>query len=79
MARKPRQRQRLFRWLMYAIAIVVVVLAILLGDWERIGFNFFNLEVMADMFPEVLTIAQGKSYPPDRVRFVHTTRDRELA
>jgi polar amino acid transport system permease protein len=57
MAMKPRQRQRLFRWLMYGIGIVVVVLAIVLGDWERIGFNFFNLEVMADMFPEVLTIA----------------------
>lgn len=42
---------------MYAVAVVIVVLAIVLGDWERIGFNFFNPEVMADMFPEVLTIA----------------------
>jgi polar amino acid transport system permease protein len=42
---------------MYALAVVVVVLAIVLGDWERIRFNFFNVEVMADMFPEVLTIA----------------------
>ncbi|HUG07572.1 MAG TPA: amino acid ABC transporter permease [Acidimicrobiia bacterium] len=57
MAMKPRQRQRLFRWVMYAIAAVVVGLAVLVGDWERIGFNFFNLEVMGRMFPEVLTIA----------------------
>jgi polar amino acid transport system permease protein len=42
---------------MYALAVVIVVLAIVGGDWERIGFNFFNLEVMGDMFPEVLTIA----------------------
>ena len=42
---------------MYAIALVVVVLAVLIGDWDRIAFNFFNPEVMADMFPEVLTIA----------------------
>jgi polar amino acid transport system permease protein len=42
---------------MYALGVVVVALAIVLGDWERIAFNFFNLEVMADMFPEVLTIA----------------------
>jgi polar amino acid transport system permease protein len=54
---KPRQRQRLFRLLMYAIGLIVIVLAIVLGDWERIAFNFFNPEVMADMFPEVLTIA----------------------
>ncbi|MGD2044119.1 MAG: amino acid ABC transporter permease [Acidimicrobiia bacterium] len=57
MAMKPRQRQRLFRLLMYAIGLIVIVLAIVLGDWERIAFNFFNPEVMADMFPEVLTIA----------------------
>lgn len=42
---------------MYVIALAVVVIAVIGGDWERIGFNFFNLEVMADMFPEVLTIA----------------------
>ena len=57
MAMKPRQRQRLFRWVMYAIAAIVVGLAVVVGDWERIGFNFFNLEIMGRMFPEVLTIA----------------------
>lgn len=57
MAMKPRQRQRLFRLLMYAIGLAVVILAIIFGDWERIAFNFFNPEVMADMFPRVLTIA----------------------
>ena len=57
MAMKPRQRQRLSRLLMYAIGLVVVILAIVFGDWDRIAFNFFNLEVMGEMFPEVLTIA----------------------
>ncbi len=42
---------------MYAIAILVVAVAVALGDWDRIAFNFFNLEVMRDMFPEVITIA----------------------
>lgn len=42
---------------MYAVAAVVVALAVVIGDWERIAFNFFNLEVMGQMFPEVLTIA----------------------
>jgi polar amino acid transport system permease protein len=42
---------------MYAIAAAIVVVAVLVGDWQRIAFNFFNLELMRDMFPEVLTIA----------------------
>jgi polar amino acid transport system permease protein len=42
---------------MYVIALAVVIVAVLVGDWERIGFNFFNRDVMADMFPNVLTIA----------------------
>lgn len=43
--------------MMYAVAVAVVVLAVVLGDWERIRFNFFNVDVIRDMFPEVITIA----------------------
>jgi polar amino acid transport system permease protein len=57
MVMKPRQRQKLFRGFLYAIGLGVVLLAVAMGDWERIAFNFFNVEVMRDMFPEVLTIA----------------------
>lgn len=42
---------------MYALAIGVVIVAIIAGDWERIAFNFFNPEVMVEMFPRVLTVA----------------------
>ena len=42
---------------MYGLAAAAVAVGVALGDWERIAFNFFNLEVMADMFPEVITIA----------------------
>ena len=42
---------------MYALAVVVIVAVVLLADWDRIGFNFFNVEVMRDMFPEVITLA----------------------
>ncbi len=42
---------------MYAIAVVIVGLAIALGDWDRIAYNFFNVDVIKEMFPEVLTIA----------------------
>jgi polar amino acid transport system permease protein len=34
-----------------------VAIAVVGGDWERIGFNFFNSDVMEEMFPEVLSIA----------------------
>jgi polar amino acid transport system permease protein len=57
MAMKPRQKQRLFRGIMYAFALSVVILAIVLGDWERIRFFFFNTEIMREMFPEVITVA----------------------
>lgn len=57
MAMTPRQRQRLFRIVMYALAVVVVVAVVLLADWDRIRFNFFNVEVMRDMLPEVITLA----------------------
>jgi polar amino acid transport system permease protein len=57
MGMKPRQRERLFQWIMYAIAIVIVVVAVVVGDWDRITFNFFNVDVIRRMFPEVLTIA----------------------
>ncbi len=42
---------------MYAIAVVGLVTVVLLADWDRIAFNFFNLDVMRDMFPEVITLA----------------------
>jgi polar amino acid transport system permease protein len=57
MAMKPRERQRMFRWIMYGLGALVVAVAVALGDWDRIAVNFFNVEVMADMFPEVITIA----------------------
>jgi len=42
---------------MYALAATFIAAVVLLADWDRIGFNFFNLEVMRDMFPEVITLA----------------------
>ena len=54
---KRRRRSRIIRWALYGFAIAIVVAAIFTGDWDRIAFRFFNPEIMADMFPEVLTIA----------------------
>ena len=53
----PTQRQRLFQIAMYALAFVVAVTLGLVADWPTIGRNFFNIDVMRDMFPEVVTSA----------------------
>ncbi len=42
---------------MYGIIVVVVIVAVLFADWDAIGRNFFNVEIMRDMFPEVITNA----------------------
>ena len=57
MSMTNRKRRRLTRGLMYGIIVVVVVIAILFADWEAIRRNFFNTEIMADMLPEVITVA----------------------
>lgn len=54
---KKRRRSRIIRWTLYAVAIALLVGAVVSGDWDRIAFRFFNPEIMADMFPEVVTIA----------------------
>lgn len=41
----------------YLVTVAVIAAAVLLGDWEKIGEHFFNLEVMGAMLPEVITIA----------------------
>lgn len=52
-----RQRQRLINAGLYLLAGLIVVLAVIFGEWERIGRSFFNLEVVRRMLPEVLTVA----------------------
>lgn len=42
---------------MYGIIVVVVIVAVLFADWDAIRRNFFNVEIMRDMFPEVITNA----------------------
>jgi len=42
---------------MYVLAAAVVVLVVLITDWEKVQRNFFNLDVAREMFPEVITTA----------------------
>lgn len=52
-----RQRARLFRGVQYAVLVLVVVILAVLADWGRLQQAFFNVEVAAGVFPEVVTIA----------------------
>lgn len=54
---KPRQRQMLIQSVLYAVLAVIVILAAVLPDWDRIRTGFLNVSIAAEMFPEVLTIA----------------------
>ena len=52
-----RQRERLFRVVMYVLFVVAVVVLVLIADWPVIRRNFFNPEIARRMFPDVLLIA----------------------
>ena len=54
---KPSTRRRLFRGVLYAIFILVVVAVVLLADWKAIGVNFFDPEVAREAFPTIITVA----------------------
>ncbi|GAA0942037.1 amino acid ABC transporter permease [Pseudonocardia zijingensis] len=57
MALTRRQRARAWRGVQYAIAIAIVLVVAFTADWATIGRAFFDLEVAASLFPDVLTIA----------------------
>jgi polar amino acid transport system permease protein len=57
MALTRRQRTRAWRGVQYGIAVAVVLVVALTADWGTIGRAFFDLEVAASLFPDVLTIA----------------------
>ncbi|MFD5213544.1 amino acid ABC transporter permease [Microbacterium sp. NPDC058345] len=57
MALKRRTRSRLYRYSMYGAFLVLVVLVALLTDWAKIGKQFFNLEVAAKLFPDIILVA----------------------
>ncbi len=54
---KRATKQKLRRWALYTLLIVIAVAVGLLADWPTIQKAFFDPEIAADMFPEVLTTA----------------------
>jgi polar amino acid transport system permease protein len=57
MAMSPRRRARLFRGVQYAVLVVIVVVAALATDWATIGGQFFDVEILRGMWPEVFATA----------------------
>lgn len=52
-----RQRQRLVRGGMYALFVGAIVLLAVVTDWDRVAGIFFDPQIAAGMFPEVITVA----------------------
>ena len=52
-----RQRARVTRGLQYLLLAALVVAFASAADWQRIGEAFFDVEVMRELFPEILTVA----------------------
>ncbi|WP_018654911.1 amino acid ABC transporter permease [Actinomadura flavalba] len=51
-----RQRRRLILGGEYALFLGVIVAVALLADWESLRVNFLNLDVVGDLFPEIITV-----------------------
>lgn len=57
MALTRRQRARAWRGVQYAIVVAIVLVVAFTADWAQIARSFFDLEVAASLFPDVITIA----------------------
>jgi polar amino acid transport system permease protein len=52
-----RQRSRLIRGVLYVVLVLGLVLAATVADWTAIRENFFDLDIMRAMWPEIVTVA----------------------
>ena len=57
MALRKRTRNRIYRLSMYTLFAAVVVAVVLATDWQTVRQQFFNAEVAAKMFPDIILIA----------------------
>ncbi|WP_159617789.1 amino acid ABC transporter permease [Arthrobacter zhaoguopingii] len=67
---KASTRRRLVQGVLYAVFILVVLVVVLLADWDTIGSYFFNLEVAAETFPEIVVIAARNTILYTAIAFV---------
>jgi len=53
----PRERTKIYQISMYLLGGVLIALVAVFTDWKKVQRNFFDAEIAADMFPEVVTTA----------------------
>jgi polar amino acid transport system permease protein len=53
---KKSTRRRLVRGLLYAVLVGAVLLLGFLADWEAIRENFFDTDVLDELWPEIVTV-----------------------
>ncbi len=54
---KRTTRKKLTQWVLYAIFVAIVGAIVLSADFAAIRDNFLDTEVLADLWPEILTVA----------------------
>jgi polar amino acid transport system permease protein len=54
---RPTVRRRLARWTSYIVALAIVVVIGLTANWPQIGHQFFNPQVLAKLWPDIVLIA----------------------
>jgi polar amino acid transport system permease protein len=52
-----RQRGRVIRATQYIVLVAAVATFAMAADWDRIGEAFFDVEIIRELFPEMLTVA----------------------
>ncbi|HLU43341.1 MAG TPA: amino acid ABC transporter permease [Microthrixaceae bacterium] len=52
-----RQRQRLTRWLTYALTAAIVLVVLVSADWGLLRETFLDPDIFADLFPDIVTVA----------------------
>ncbi|MEU6116860.1 amino acid ABC transporter permease [Streptomyces sp. NPDC047117] len=57
MALTKRQRTRAVRGSQYALLVLVVVVVALVADWGQLQRAFFDVGIVADLFPDIVTTA----------------------
>jgi polar amino acid transport system permease protein len=67
---KPTTRRRLFQGVLYAVFAIVILVVVFLADWAAIRTNFFNLDVAAATFPDILLIAAKNTILYTAIAFV---------
>lgn len=53
----PRRRAQISRGIQYTVLAAVVIALAVVTDWGKVVDTFFNVQVAAQQFPEVITIA----------------------